>query len=246
MMGKSGQNQRRWQLVWLAVLAATVMAAVTTVAVTHSGRRDSAVGTRLPGRASAVLFLGDSYTAGVGADHPQNGFAGVLSRGRGWIATVDGIGGTGFTAAGPVDGRAGGAGQYPGRIDKWAAADLQPLLVVLQGGQNDAQADSARLSSAVESTVARARQAWPLARIVVIGPSPPYPVCTKFTHVSSAVREGAQNAGVPFVDAVGLEWFTAENSSKYAFSDQQHLNTAGHSYLAARISASLEQIQSGS
>jgi acyl-CoA thioesterase-1 len=54
---------------------------------------------------------------------------------------------------------------------------------------------------------------------------------------SDAIKAGATQAGVPFVDVVTLGWFTEENRPAFAHTDGSHLNTAGHQYLAEQLEA---------
>jgi hypothetical protein len=81
---------------------------------------------------STALIIGDSYTQGhAAAPQTENGYAYVLSRDLGWITTVNGIGGTGYTAGGGNGGS--GTQKFSNRITDLAGPELAPDVVILQG-----------------------------------------------------------------------------------------------------------------
>ncbi|MGY4543922.1 acyl-CoA thioesterase-1 [Arthrobacter sp. UYNi723] len=188
---------------------------------------------QLPAR-PVLLILGDSYTAGDGADRPDQGWAYLVADSLGYPTNIDGEGGTGFAwGGGPQD---NGVREYEVRLRE-AAADPRfvPNVLILQGGQNDALITSPdEIQSATAQTVEAARTLWPGVQVVVLGPSAPQPLAEELQGVNSAVRAGAAAAGAPFIDAYEAGWFTGANSPGFDF-DGAHPNTAGHAHLAEKF-----------
>lgn len=188
-------------------------------------------------RGSDVLIVGDSYTTGRGSSDNTHGWAQDLVQEQGWDATIDAIPGTGYVNTGGT----GSTGRtYLSRIER--RASLDPDLVIVQGSQNDWLVGPTSLERRVERTLRTAQRQWPDAVVVAIGPSAPQPRAESTTGISGAVAAGARAVGVPFVDAVGGQWFTTANSGSYAAVDGQHLNDAGYLYLAGRIEGALREL----
>lgn len=221
--------------------AATPSAAVPTitasVAPTPTGTAAPATGgtpgIELPAE-PVLLILGDSYTAGVGADQPDQGWAYLVAAELGYPATVDGAGGTGFAWGGGA--QDDGGEEYEVRLRKIADnAAFVPNLLVLQGGQNDSSvANPDEVEAATAQTIEAARRFWPGVQVVVLGPSAPQPLAEGLRGVNRAVRAGAAAANAPFIDAVEGNWFTGANSPGFD-ADGAHPNTAGHAYIAGKF-----------
>ncbi len=188
-------------------------------------------------RGSDVLIVGDSYTTGRGSYDGTHGWAQDLATERGWDATIDGVPGTGYVNTGATNST---RWNYVSRIERSAALD--PQLVIVQGSQNDWLVSAATLEARVERTLRTAQRQWPRAVVVAVGPSAPQPRAESTAGISSAVAAGARAAGVPYVDPLDGQWFTAMNSASYAAPDGQHLNDAGYLYLAGRIEDSLDEL----
>jgi len=189
------------------------------------------------GRGSDVLIVGDSYTTGRGSYDGTHGWAQDLVTARGWNGDIDGLPGTGYVAEGRW---ATSRTTYESRIR--AHADLHPALVIVQGSQNDWSTDAATLTTAVERTLRTARDQWPEAVVVAVGPSAPEPRADSTAGISAAVAAGAGAAGVPYVDPLAGQWFTRMNSASYAAGDGEHLNDDGYLYLAGRIEDALQEL----
>lgn len=249
---------QRAQLLGLCVLALAT-AAVVTVAVAPKNPIPAATSASAPEGATAmasptakapkisvpanasVLIVGDSYTEGVGADNKQQGWAHVAGAALNLSPRIDGVGGTGFAWGGGADNSEGR--QYSVRLRAIAAEQtITPDVLILQGGQNDSLLrDDQEVSKAVTSTVDEARNLWPNLQVLVMGPSAPEPLATNLIGTNAAVREGAANAGVPFIDAAGEHWFTAQNSESF-HTDGNHVNTAGHKLIADNFSAHWQEL----
>ena len=184
---------------------------------------------------SPVLIVGDSYTKGSGSYDGHHGWAQDLVADLHWDATIDGIGGSGYAnTAGTGSARF----TYASRIR--AHRDLHPELVLVQGSQNDWLVGADRLRSTVESTLRLARQQWPDAVVVAMGPSAPQPRAQSTAGIGAAVAAGARAAGVTYIDPLERRWFTERNSPGYATPDGEHLTDAGYRYLAGRVASALD------
>lgn len=193
-----------------------------------------------------LLILGDSYTAGVGAGRPDQGWANLVAGQLGHPTNIDGVPGTGFAWGGGAQDEL--AGEYEVRLRDIAANPaFVPNILILQGGQNDSQIPNLdEVEAATAQTIEAARRFWPGVQVVVLGPSAPQPFAEELRGVNSAVRAGAAAASAPYIDAFEAGWFTSANSPNFDF-DGGHVNTAGHAYIAEKFLeswASLIQEQS--
>jgi lysophospholipase L1-like esterase len=187
----------------------------------------------LPAR-PVLLILGDSYTAGTGAGREDQGWAYDVARTLGYPSNIDGLGGTGFAWGGGA--QDDGGREYEVRLREISRdRRFVPNLLILQGGQNDAQLnDPEELKAATAQTIEAARRFWPGIQVVVLGPSAPQPLADTLRGANTAVRAGAALAKAPFIDAYEAPWFTAANSPGFN-ADGAHPNTAGHAYLAQKF-----------
>ncbi|MCQ6271149.1 SGNH/GDSL hydrolase family protein [Pseudarthrobacter sp. R1] len=181
-----------------------------------------------------LLVMGDSYTAGVGADQPDQGWAYLVAGQLGYPTNIDGVSGTGFAWGG--GGQDELAGEYEVRLQEIAADPaFVPNVLILQGGQNDSRIPNLEeVTAATAQTIEAARRFWPGVQVVVLGPSAPQPLAEELRGVNSAVRAGAAAAGAPFIDATEAGWFTTANSPGFD-ADGAHPNSAGHAYIAEKF-----------
>jgi acyl-CoA thioesterase-1 len=191
------------------------------------------LGIELPSE-PVLLILGDSYTAGDGADQPDQGWAYVVAGRLGYPTNIDGVSGTGFAWGGGAQDERGG--EYEVRLRDIAANPaFVPNVLILQGGQNDSQiANPDEVEAATTQTIEAARRFWPGIQVVVLGPSAPQPLAEELRGVNNAVRAGTAAASAPYVDAVEAGWFTSANSQGFN-ADGGHPNTAGHAYIAEKF-----------
>ncbi|MCO4276550.1 GDSL-type esterase/lipase family protein [Pseudarthrobacter sp. HLT3-5] len=113
-----------------------------------------------------LLILGDSYTAGDGADRPGQGWAYVVAGSLGYPTNIDGVGGTGFAWGGGAQDNE--AREYEVRLRE-AAEDpgFVPNVLILQGGQNDALITSPdEIQTATAQTIEAARRLWPGVQVI--------------------------------------------------------------------------------
>ena len=188
-----------------------------------------------------LLFVGDSYTAGVGADQPNQSWAYLAAQDLKYPFRVDGVGGTGFAWGGGAKDDMGR--EYSVRLKEAAKrTDFAPNVVILQGGQNDSLAkNNTAVQAAVKQTIEEARQLWPNAQVIVQGPSAPLPLAADLRGVNTAVRAGAADAKAPFIDANTEGWFNNSNSKAMNF-DGAHVNQAGHRLIADKFLAAWAKI----
>ncbi|PZO59455.1 MAG: SGNH/GDSL hydrolase family protein [Leifsonia xyli] len=220
----------------LLVILPTVSSACQPVTTSSSVSSAQVADAIAPG--SDVLIVGDSYTSGRGSTSGVDGWAQDLVADRHWDATIDGYPGTGYVDTG----RTGSSHYTFGPRLERHAEDVDPQLVIVQGSQNDWLVDSSTLQARVEKTLRDAEQTWPDAVVVALGPSAPLPWAKSTVGVAASVSAGAAAAGVPYIDALAGQWFTAANSPGYAAIDGGHLNDAGYQYLADRVSESLDAL----
>jgi acyl-CoA thioesterase-1 len=220
-----------------AAPTATAAAASTpTPAATASGTATAAASRlriELPAK-PVFLILGDSYTAGTGADREDQGWAYVVARSLGYPTNIDGVGGTGFAwGGGPQDDR---GQEYEVRLREISRDPrFVPNVLILQGGQNDSELNNPdELKTATAQTIDAARRFWPGVQVLVLGPSAPQPLAKELRAANTAVRAGAAAANAPFIDAYEAGWFTGANSPGFD-ADGAHPNTAGHAYLAEKF-----------
>lgn len=218
----------------VAAPAATAAVAPTSAAPAPTATATAPQpGIELPAE-PVLLVMGDSYTAGVGADQPDQGWAYLVAGQLGYPTNIDGVSGTGFAWGG--GGQDELAGEYETRLRDIAANPaFVPNVLILQGGQNDSQVpNTEEVTAATAQTIEAARRFWPGVQVVVLGPSAPQPLAEELRGVNSAVRAGAAAAGAPFIDAIEAGWFTTANSPGFD-ADGAHPNSAGHAYLAGKF-----------
>lgn len=188
-----------------------------------------------PGTVTAVF--GDSWTAGYSAAPSSNGYAYKLADAMGWQNTVEGVSGTGFVNVGPNK-----EGAYAARL-----ASMKPRpdveLLVIQGGLNDASQRSDAFRQAVLDALSAAAQAFPAAKIVILGPSSPtVPVGPGLSFVNSTLYEVAQTKKLNYISPINDGWIDASNVAKIIDPKTGHPNTAGHAYLAEKAAAAMRAI----
>jgi acyl-CoA thioesterase I len=188
---------------------------------------------RLPGD-PVLLILGDSYTAGVGADQADQGWAYQVASSLGYPTNIDGVPGTGFAWGGGAQDNM--AREYKVRLQEIAEDPrFIPNILILQGGQKDSLISSPdEIQTATTQTIEAARKFWPDVQVVVLGLLAPQPVDEEFRAANGAARAGAADAKAPFIDAHEAGWFTDANSPGYNF-DGAHVNTAGHAHIAEKF-----------
>lgn len=192
--------------------------------------------------APRALIVGDSFTEGYGASTAEATWASIAVGTLGWRATIDGVGGTGFTKRSATDGTQGVG--FRDRLLRHADAGVDYDVVVLQGGLNDWQASAAQESAAVRLAVRTVQDAWPDAVVVVFGPAEPLGDGVERLELLPAIRDASEEAGAVFIDPSSpTPWITPENTDVFDLGDGLHLDDAGYAYLAARFVAEIQSRQ---
>ncbi|TAM88932.1 MAG: SGNH/GDSL hydrolase family protein [Jatrophihabitans sp.] len=181
-----------------------------------------------------ILFVGASYTAGLGANPATDGYAYLVGRYLHRPVSIDAVPGSGFVNPGPRDG-----GTFAERIARLPAS-LDPGLVVLQGGRNDAGCSRLRLWRAALQTVELARHRFRHARLAFLGPVPGrLPVHRSVREVEAVLQEVARDQNVIFIDAIAQGWITRQNVAGFAGPVPDHPNNAGYAFIARRVADDL-------
>lgn len=182
-----------------------------------------------------VVVVGDSWSAGYGATVPETqNWASVAADRLGWRLTKFALGGAGYTREGTY---ADYKGDYRYCLRK--AREVYPeskdaVLVVIQGGINDTdlRLKPAPLTAAFEDTVRVARQLYPDAQVVALGPmAPTDPYEEAVGQVDGTLAEAAQDADVPYLDAYDLGWFDAERREGLVKVKIVHPSTGGYALI---------------
>lgn len=175
-----------------------------------------------------ALFIGDSYTAGIGQE--EETWASLLGRSMGWAVDNRSVGGSGVLN-GEQDRR------YLAQVE--SAGDTSPDIVVISGGRNDQWYGADELNPALDTLFATIRNKFPGAAVYMVAPWWDDDVPTEgFTVVQDAYADAAQRAGVVFVDA-GQP--LAGRSDLLWDGDGVHPNTAGQAALADAVGAAWPQ-----
>ena len=188
----------------------------------------------------AALWIGDSFTAGIGGSRAGRPYPGVVSARLGWVSLVDAEGGTGYIN----DGRANEASFAPfsGRL----ADDVRryrPDIVIVDGGRNDRWSTEQDLTKAVTSYLSAVHAAWPQARLVVILPSfLTSKLDADLRDVRLYIRQAAERQGAFVVDPARLGWLSSEPKQVLVSADGVHPNDAGHTWYAAQLTNALREL----
>ena len=219
------------------VLAAA--AAVLVVAGAPGGATAAPAGppaTHLVAGEPLVAFLGDSWTAGVGATD-RRGYV-VRTAGRlGWGYANFGVGGSGYSVPGPHH------SLFAERIPQLVA--LHPDLVVVQGSLNERHSTPGRLGPAARTTLAELASALPPGTpVVVIGASyNPGTADTTIDWINREVSRAATAAGLRFVDPAAAGWLDPHDPGLW--SDTIHPDDRGHQLVADALAPLLRDLARG-
>ena len=208
---------------WVLVLAA----AATTGLACSAAAEDAP-----PPEQPAVTFVGDSWTAGLGASG-SDGFPALTAERLGWRYTVLGSPGSGYVMPGED-------GPFGTRVGEAVAG--APDVLVLQGSVNDQAAVPEELAAAVSDTLARFREAAdPDTEIVVLGASDtPGTDVAAIDRINAVLRAAAEAEGLAFVDVAAQNWSDPADPGIWA--DPLHPDDAGHERIADRLAPVLADV----
>jgi lysophospholipase L1-like esterase len=183
----------------------------------------------------AVVFVGDSWTDGVGASRSR-GFPVLTAELLGWECTELGVSGSGYVVP-------GAAGPFGARIAEAVAG--APDVIVVQGSLNEQGIDVRELGRGALDTLTRLhREADPTTDIVVVGaPYAPGTDRARIDGVNDAVSAAAAAVGLPFVDPAAQNWTDPDDPDLWA--DPLHPNDAGHREIAEHLAPILDELVRG-
>jgi lysophospholipase L1-like esterase len=192
-----------------------------------------------------TAFLGDSYTFGVGATEPTDGYAYLVSRAEDWTSRVVGLPGSGYVRVAIRDDKNIAAGLS-------AVIAAQPRVVIVASGHNDAMpnVDYKETEAAALKDLRELRAALPSATIVVVGPIwlNGYPD-KKALYVRDAIHMAQQRIpGTLWIDPIAQHWFTGSytkrtgNDATMINYAAGHPNNLGYEHIAKLLEADLETL----
>lgn len=186
-----------------------------------------------------VLFIGDSFTEGHGADDKKTrGFAPRLAAMRGWTdVEIDGIGLTGFLRPGHVEDAHNTYGERLQRLHD--SGDYNPNLIVFQGGLNDTSYNTNELQREAQEMMMTARDLWPGVQMILIGPMS---YRTSLSSVNRAYSNAAYVARVPFIDVNTKPIITQGDNAGLTIEDGWHPNDQGHQLVAETLSTRIDEL----
>lgn len=216
----------------VAMLALTAAMLVATEQRVDSTRVDDPPPLRVrnPER-PAMLVVGDSYTGGSleneGAEWPL-----IVGSERDWAVVRDAVGGTGYLNGGPDGGQT-----FISRVERTTAI-YTPDVVLLAGGINDVSlGDPEQIAKAAQQELRQLREGFPAAELVMLSNFVNGRPDDSALAVRDALRGVAQAERVPFIDVT--KFLTPGNVG----SDGIHPTDAGHSELAEKIGAELDDLR---
>jgi lysophospholipase L1-like esterase len=176
-----------------------------------------------------AAFLGDSYTAGVGAATVESRWSAELSAAMGWTEADFATGSTGYVN--PGDGRVG-ASPYLDRVPALVAS--APDVVVVQGSVNDTEPGMpAALPDAAEQVFSSIRAGLPDATLVVVGsPLAPALDAAALRSNDATLRSVAEQASAQYVSL--LDVMPAAATGLWD-DDGEHPTQAGHDLIKEAV-----------
>lgn len=213
----------RRRLVVVAVLVSTMLCGTVTVAVFSSRGAVDAV----PASPVTIAAIGDSYTAGR---NNQVVWPTLLAQRTGWAVANFALPDSGFAA----DGQGGHAFSY----QVLRAQQVRPRAIVIMSGVTDAgYAFTGAVKAGTVDAVGKSILTG--AQVLVVGPTwyeLPVPAAVK--AVADEIRAAAEEAGVPFLDALNPPWLAVDDMQ----SDLGGVTDEGQSVIADKVAAWLRVV----
>jgi lysophospholipase L1-like esterase len=172
----------------------SIAAEQTTIAAPRTSASHSVDATSASSSTGVVVaFLGDDWTAGVGASDTTKRFTTLVASDLHLVERNFGVAGTGYAKS--SDAR----GPYSARVNAVVAAN--PAVVVVSGGRNDASDDAATASEHVHALFATLHSKLPGAVLIAVAPFwgdsdlPP-----EMVTLGQQVEQGVTDAGGTYLD----------------------------------------------
>lgn len=223
-------------IVWGAVLLVPAATPPSSAPGTHASAPPEFTPSETPtvsSDTSVVLFIGDSYTAGMGSSSSSKRWTTIVSRRMGWEETNLGLGGTGYkSTAGSKRCGLDFCPNYQAVAMKVTKDD--PDTIIVAGGQNDFNdwiVTQVTVTKAVRATYRRLRDDHPDATIVAVGPSDVNRIGQSAQGVDAVVQAAAKEVDAQYVSLLKPRVITKE----MVLPDGRHVNDAGHAAIAKRV-----------
>ncbi|QLD12320.1 SGNH/GDSL hydrolase family protein [Microbacterium oleivorans] len=226
--------QRDWggMPVWSVVLS---VAAVGGLIAGGAALRPSEAVEDVP--SPIVVFLGDSYTAGVGASDRARGWASLVGEAEGWRVRNLARGGTGFASTVTGDDAPAACGRDVCPTFGQMAiegASLLPDIVVVSGGRNDVGGDP--VDAEVDGFFETVAAAYPGSRIYVTDVLWHEQEPEAVARLSDVVHDDAERIGATWLD-IGQP---LAGGGELLADDGIHPSDAGHAAIARAVISALE------
>lgn len=214
MTGTAGRDRSAAQVALAAILTGQLLVALV-FAVTGAGKQ-------IQTERMSIAVVGGTFAAGSlnSVVWPT-----LLAQRTGWSVSNFALPGAGFFA----DGRGGYA--YTHQVDR--AQQAHPRIILIATGQSDNSLTDMGLVT-VGAVDAINKITLGGERALIVGPTwYEVPVPVAVSQVSDAVHTVAENAGVPFLDALDPPWLTRNLMQ----TDMSGPNDAGQSVIADKVAA---------
>lgn len=241
--------RRRWLVAGAAVLGIVVLVVVLALvpreraSPTPRPEPGSAAEALPPG--STALFIGDSYSFGVGVASNEQRWTSLVSADLGWVEQNRALGGTGYLQVPPHFAcRQPHCPRYADQLQIVAAQGLDPDVVVIAGGQNDASGytlDPAAGERAITRTYRRAATLFPSARVIGVGPSWPTGNDPLARRMDRAVATAVHQVGGTHISLLDPPVVVPAMVQP----DRIHVGPGGHRAIADRVLAGLRSAPPG-
>ncbi|MFJ4044378.1 SGNH/GDSL hydrolase family protein [Microbacterium sp. NPDC089987] len=228
--------------VW--VLISTVTLIVVALAFTASAKRAEPAqfvepigmdSPTPPAPMPLVVFLGDSYTQGIGGEGIT--WPDLIGAERGWDVANLGRGGTGYLATAGTE----GCGlRHCGTYAETSAEIVgAPRAIFISGGRNDIGNATSKIAEALGTLVDDLKARYPKAIVVVLAPwQDDDAPSQQFSELAPALKATSDEKGAVFVDAgqplAGMSDLVAD--------DSVHPNPNGYRALAAAVDKAIATI----
>lgn len=185
-----------------------------------------------------ALFIGDSYSAGTGAEQTGQRWTSIVSKEMGWSQENRALGGTGYATEAGREGC--GMEECPAYLARFeqTAEDVQADVVVISGGQNDFSTyrdDPHEVERSIHDFYAQVSETYPEADVIVVGPSSPWQINDAARGVDAAVREAAGSIEAKYISLLDPNVI----EPRMLIEDRAHVNNDGHAAIAKRVLGAL-------
>ncbi len=189
--------------------------------------------TRPPVEPGRAVFIGDSFTEGVGGDGQR--WTTLFAKKNGWDEVNLGNGGTGYASSlkGAPARYACGANRCPNYVQAAAQLDQRrPQVVIISGGRNDLGHSMKEIDTNSKALYASVTKQVPKAKCYVVSPfwsATPYPDWLE--RISGVLRKNARSASCTYLE-VGSP---LTGHPELIIADSVHPTARGYAVLANEV-----------